>query len=273
MSRRNSGDPLLRMFLDTYKLNLLTIPRENAQVGDVYVDTPKGISTPGALQFLVTSEFKMPKITKEKMTNIAGTQTEVLEYKVGIKLLDGFFSALGALGALDKVKAAYEHKRTGKLYFRFKEATRDSVDSLAFGDALVPCKLEERQPYVQPENSYYVTVGVVRSKSISISAKDSDSKAVSLDVGALTKAIGVEGGLKGGQSDEAELTYSGPTALAFGVELVKLSYDEEKNKFLLTPLALPVKLRGKAITKDSDIERSFIGGPEGNAFFKLTSGG
>src|SRR6266516_1185782 len=142
MSRRNSDDPLLRMFLDTYKLNLLAIPRENAQVGDVYVDTPKGISTPGALQFLVTSEFKMPKITKEKMTNIAGTQTEALQYKVGISLLDGFFSALGALGALDKVKAAYEHKRTGKLHFRFKEATRDSVDSLAFGNALVPCKLE-----------------------------------------------------------------------------------------------------------------------------------
>ncbi len=250
MSRRNSDDPLLRMFLDTYKLNLLAIPRENAQVGDVYVDTPKGISTPGALQFLVTSEFKMPKITKEKMTNIAGTQTEALQYKVGISLLDGFFSALGALGALDKVKAAYEHKRTGKLHFRFKEATRDSVDSLAF-----------------------VTVGVVRSKSISISAKDSDSNAVSLDVGALTKAIGVEGGLKVGQSNEGELTYSGPTALAFGVELVKLSYDEEKNKFSLMPLARPEKIRDSAITKDSDIERSFIGGPEGNAFFKLTSGG
>lgn len=273
MSRRNSDDPLLRAFLNTYKLNLLAIPRENAQVGDVYVDTPKGISTPGALQFLLTPKFVMPKITTgEKMTSIAGTQTEALKYKVGISLLDGFFSALGALGALDKVKAAYEHKRTGKLRFRFKNATRDSVDSLAFGKALIPCKLEGRQPYVQPGNSYYVTVGVVRSKSITISAKDDTSDTVSLDVGALKKAIGVEGGLVVEQSSEGELTYSGPTALAFGVELVQLSYDQDQNKFLLMPLSHPEKIRARAITEDRLIERSFIGEPDGNAFFKVTTG-
>jgi hypothetical protein len=273
MSRRNSDDPLLRAFLDAYKLNLLAIPRENAQVGDVYVNTPTGISTPGALQFLLTPKFNMPKIeTGEKMTDIAGTQTAALQFKVGISLLDGFFSVLGALGALDKVKAAYEHKRTGKLRFRFKDATRDSVDSLAFGKALIPCKLEERQPYVQPENSYYVTVGVVRSKSISISAKDEESNTVSLDVGALKKAIGVQGGLDVSQSSEGELTYSGPTALAFGVELVQLSYNQDENKFLLMPLAHPEKIRARAITEDRDIERSFIGGEEGNAFIKTTAG-
>ena len=108
--------------------NLLAIPRANAQVGDVYVDTPKGIATPGALQFLLKPKFEMPKITTgEKMTSIAGTQTEALKYNVGISLLDGFFSALGALGALDKVKAAYEHKRAGRFRFKFKDATRDSV--------------------------------------------------------------------------------------------------------------------------------------------------
>ena len=82
-------------------------------------------------------------------------------------------------------------------------------DGLAFGKALIPCKLEQRQPYVQPGNSYYVTVGVVRSKSITISAKDDASNTVSLDVGALKKAIEVKGGLDVNQSSEGELTYSG----------------------------------------------------------------
>jgi len=270
MSRRNSDDPLLRAFLDTYKLNLLAIPRQNAQVGDVYVDTPNGISTPGALQFLLTPKFNMPKITTgEKMTSIAGTQTAALQFEVGINLLAGFFSALSALGALDKIKAAYKHKRTEKLRFRFKDASRDSVDSLAFGKALIPCKLEQRQPYVQPRNSYYVTVGVVRSKSISISAKDDESNTVSLDVGALKNAIGVDGKLDLSQSSEGELTYSGPTPLAFGVELVQLSYNEADNKFLLMPLSHPETIRENAITEDRDVKRSFIGQADGNAFFKV----
>jgi hypothetical protein len=117
-----------------------------------------------------------------------------------------------------------------------------------------------------------VTIGVVRSKSITISAKDEASNTVSLDVGALKKAIGVEGGLDVNESSEGELTYSGPTALAFGVELVELSYDADENKFLLMPLAHPERIRAKPISEDRDIERSFIGEPDGNAFLKLITG-
>lgn len=51
MSRRNTNDPLLRAFLDTYKVNLLAIPREGAEVGDAYVASPNGsISEPGKLR-------------------------------------------------------------------------------------------------------------------------------------------------------------------------------------------------------------------------------
>ena len=66
MSRRDSEDPLLRAFLDAYKLNLLAIPRENAQVGDVYVHTKDGVSVPGSLQYILTPEFVLPKVSPRK---------------------------------------------------------------------------------------------------------------------------------------------------------------------------------------------------------------
>ncbi len=270
MSRRNSDDPLLREFLDTYKLNLLSIPRENAKVGDVYVRTPTGVTQPGALQGMLTPKFTMPKITcDEEMTGISGRQTQALDFKTSVSLLDGFFSVLGAVGALDKVKAAYEHKRTGKLRFRFKAATRDSVDTIAFGKALIPCRLDQRHPFVQPENSYYVTVGVVRSKSITISASDDSSNKVSLDVGALQKAIGVETKIGIDQGREGELTYGGRVPLAFGVELLELSYDDTQNKFLLDAVSKAQRIRAAPAT-DSHVERSFIGDAEsGNAFIRV----
>lgn len=271
MSRRNSEDPLLREFLDTYKLNLLSIPRENAKVGDVYVHTPTGINQPGALQGMLTPKFTMPKITyDEEMTGISGTQTEALNFKTSVSLLDGFFSVLGAVGALDKVKAAYEHKRTGKLRFRFKAATRDSVDTVAFGKALIPCRLDQRHPFVQPGNSYYVTVGVVRSTSITVSASDDSSNKVSLDVGALKKAIGVGTKIGIDQGREGELTYGGRVPLAFGVELIQMSYDDEQNKFLFDAVSKVLAVRAEAAT-DRHVERSFIGGDtnSGDAFIKV----
>jgi hypothetical protein len=270
MSRRDSQDPLLRAFLDTYKLNLLAVPRQNAQVGDLYVRTPEGIISPGALKFVLTPEFAMPKINVgEKMSGISGKQTAALKLKVGLNLLDGFFSVLGAAGALDKIKIAYEQKRTGTLRFRFKDPRRDSIDTVEFGKALIPCRLDQRHPFVRSENSYYVTVGVVRSNSITVSAHDESSDTVALDVGALQKAIGAETKIGIGQERDGELTYQGATPLAFGVELLEMSYDDEQNKFLLDAVSQAQKIRaGRA--QDSEIERSLIGDAHtGDAFIRL----
>jgi len=38
----------MREFLDTYKINLLSIPRESADVGDAYVETEQGVSGLGS---------------------------------------------------------------------------------------------------------------------------------------------------------------------------------------------------------------------------------
>jgi hypothetical protein len=155
LSRRNSEDPLLRAFLDTYKLNLLTIPRQNAQVGDIYIDTNDGISAPGGLQFILTSEFVMPTIKEaERMTDIKGKQTAALKLNVGLSFLEGYFNVLGAATAVGKLKVAYQQKRVSSFRFSFKDATRDSVDAMEFGRALIKCRLEGRHPFVQAGNLY-----------------------------------------------------------------------------------------------------------------------
>ncbi len=62
MCRRNTQDPLIRAFLDTYGLNLLAIPRADAAVGDLYVVTNDSISAPGALSTVLTPDLHyLPK--------------------------------------------------------------------------------------------------------------------------------------------------------------------------------------------------------------------
>jgi hypothetical protein len=256
---------LVEEFLKTYKINLLSIPRESADVGDAYVATPQGVFPPGRLWYLLTPDFQMPKVRRnERMTDIAGTKTRALELKLGIKLLEDFVSAIGADLAIDKVRAEYEHKRTGNLRFSLKNATRDSVDPFEFGLALAQCRLDEKQPFIAEENRYYVSVGVVRSPSITVSAEDENSNAIDVDVGALKGAIGVESKLDIERGSKGELTYRGKIPLAFGVELVEMAYDIEQQKFLLTAMRTAVPIRD-----EMNIEKTFIGDAEHGSVFIL----
>jgi hypothetical protein len=267
MSRRNNkDDPLLKAFLDTYKLNLLAVPRRDAQVGDVYVETKDGVSFPGRLQSLLTPALAMPEIhTGEKLADIATKQTRALQLKVGLGLLEGFFNAIGATSALGKIKAAYEQNGAALVRFKLKSATRDWVDMMAFGTALMPCRLNRKHPFVQPGNRYYATVGVLRSPSITIAAEDSKSNDVSVEASAVKGAVGVEGKLAVKREGSGELTYEGSEPLAFGVELVELIYDEGEKRFQLSALAKPVPVRVQ-----SKIERVFIGdAKKGDVFLRI----
>ena len=265
LTRRNTSDPLVREFLDTYKINLLSIPRGSAGVGDAYVSTKQGVSEPGQLRHLLVPDLIMPEThCNEQMIDIAGKQTRALDLKLGLKLLEGFFSAIGADLGMSKIGAEYEHKGAGKVRFNLKNATRDSVDPFEFGKALIPCRLNERQGWVADGNRYFATVGVLRSPSITITAEDDRSNTVSIDAGVIENAISAKGKLAIEHGSEGELTYKGNVPLAFGVELVEIIYDENEQKFFITGVTTPQKIRAETV-----IERAFIGDPEEGSVFIL----
>ena len=263
MSRRNTKDPLLQVFLDTYHVNLLSIPRADADVGDAYVQDVGGpISPPGKLKYLLTPEFKLPKIHRdEKLTMISGKQTRALDVNAGLKLLDGFFSAIGAAIGIGKIKGEFANKHASKVRFQLKNATRDSVDAFEFGKALIPCHLNSQQPFVQPGNRYYAVTGVLRSRSITVHSETDGATKVGLDVDALKNAVEVGGKLAVSSDAQGEITYTGDAPLAFGVELVELFYDREANKFYVQGL------REAATVRAEKERRVFIGDSQtGDAF-------
>jgi hypothetical protein len=272
MSRRNSRDELLRAFLDTYKLNLLAVPRQGSAVGDTYVDTPEGVTAPGNLKHLLEPALTMPiQKSDEVMTDIQGKQTAAIELKAGLKLLEGFFGAIGAGGAVGNIKAKYEQKRTSAVRFRLLDPRRDSVDTLEFGKALIGCRLNAKHPFVHRANRYYVATAVVRSTSITVSAEDESSQDVALEATALQGAIGPDVGLGVKRESSGEMTYGGKVPLAFGVELLEMIFDDAENKFYLKALPDPQVIRGEEATrKQLDDSRELIGDPHhGDVFLNL----
>jgi hypothetical protein len=129
-----SCDPLLRVFLERYHLNLLAVPRENADVGDVYVHDGKRAGSPGQLASFLTHPFRMPQITRgEELAALSGTMSNQVTTEVGLGLLGSFIAALGAVLPIGDVKAEWEKKGARSVRFRMEGAVRDSVDPAQFG--------------------------------------------------------------------------------------------------------------------------------------------
>ena len=267
--KRKSKDPLLRMFLDKYHLNLLSVPREKAEVGDLYVYDGKRASAPGKISFFLNEPIEMPEVREgEIMADITGTLSHGVAFKVGFGLLEGFLTALGASGIVTKVRVGFEKEKTSQIKYRFARTTRDSVDILQMGVELIGKKLKEKHPLYREDHSYFLVTGVARTPSISIVAEGKDGQAVNLDlqalkIGEISPSVSVE------KTGEGETTFSGEKSLAFGVELLKLLYDPEENRIKLEMQSDEIKLMHNGQPTKPMVGPAFIGGEQDDAFIVI----
>jgi hypothetical protein len=233
--KRDTGDPLVRMFLDRYKINLLTVPRERVACGDVYIRNGRRVSSGVRVAELVEPAVTLPPVFEgEALADLAGTLSDGVSVDIGFGLLEGFLAAIGAGGVVSKVSAGVERSRTSTLRFRFTEATRDSIDGGALGTMLEGRRLRPTQPLVQEGNDYFVTTAVIRTPSLSLVGED--KKRQRTELGAEVMAIG-EGhaGVTVERGDAGEVTFRGRKALAIGVELYELREGGEDGRVTMLP--------------------------------------
>jgi hypothetical protein len=171
---------------------------------------------------------------------------------------------------IDKLGATYKASKAASLRFRFTEATRDSMDPIAFGARLIECKPVKGHPMVADGNQYFVVTAVARTPSISVVAESDSEKGGSLDVDVKGLA-GVSPSLEVKKSSSGELTFKGGKSLAFGVQLHELIFDlEHKRVRMQTTGAVTVRKAGAAaapITKPV-----FLAGPEDDVFVEVKAG-
>ncbi len=274
MCKRNTDDPLLRIFLDQYGLHLLSIPREGAAVGDLYVRDGKRVTPAGGIKHFLDAKFKLPPVQNgESMADVLGKVSRSVDAKIGFNLLEGFLGALGAGAIVNKVRAGFEAKKTQALKFRFTEAARDSMEVTHLGKSLINRKIAKNNALFDEEYTYYVVTAVARSSSISVIGETEAEKSVSGALEAMHLG-GVDVGVTVKTTGEGEVTFAGNKKLAFGVQLFELKYDAKRGglKLKLPPDAVRVMkaeevIEGKpaaALAKPA-----FIGGAEGDVFLEL----
>ncbi|HZD82526.1 MAG TPA: hypothetical protein VE076_06590 [Nitrososphaeraceae archaeon] len=266
-----SKDPLLKNILDKYHLNLLSVPRENASVGDLYVQdgNVQHLSSPGSVSNFLEPKFEIPQVRiGETMADISGTSTRAESTKVGLDVLEGFLNALGPVGLGSKVRGSYERDNKQTIKFSFTSATRDYVDPILLGSKLGEgqYKFNTKNALYAEDRKYFVVTAVAKSGSFAISAEGDRKQLMDIDA-EVKQLINTTAGVSIESSGSGQITFKGNKSLVFGVELFELKYDINNQKFAMSTISEAMGLRGEVQNRPS-----LIGDPtEGDAFVALSN--
>ena len=243
-------DPLLNVLLERYRLNLLSIPREKASVGDLYVQEGNSqyVSTPGSITNFLEPPFEVPSITTgELMAGVSGTTSRDASGKVGVDFLEGFLNALGPAGIGTKARGNYESSSKNKITFTFENPTRDYADPGLVGRKLVDHTLMKRHALIAEGRKYYLVTALARSSGISITTEGDNKQVMDIDAQVM-KLANVSGDVSIQKNQTGCITFKGQKNLAFGVELYELEYiannGGEGGKFLMSTQQRAVVARG-----------------------------
>jgi hypothetical protein len=260
MYKRTTADPLVRAFLDRYSLNLLQIPRTGAAVGDLYSMHGDRSLPPGRVSDFLDPTPHLPRMRRERLADLTDVVSDRVSVKAGVSLLEGFLAAIGAGGLSARVGAHYASRSGRELRFRLEEATREFVDVNQLGTALRGCRRQSGHPLADGYR-YYLTVGVVRSQSLTVLAESTSAHDISLDAGLAGMTV-AGGSVKIEDAGKAAVRYRGDTPVAIGVELVELVFDGKEGVVRFKPSDRALRVKGSA-------QKVWIGDDDSDAFVTL----
>jgi hypothetical protein len=239
-------DPLIKIFREKYGMNLLSVPREDASVGDLYVyDTHrKAVSSKGSIVYFLTPTPIIPKPKLDaSMADVTATMTKEVDFSAGLSLVSGFLEKLGIGSLLGKVKASYDMKGARTIKFNFPNAAKDSVDAMQFGQNLIKTKPIPNHPFYSKDNKYFLVMAVAKTSAITITVQDATTHNADIDIDALNQDL-VNSNAKISKDNNSAITFNGDKKLGFAVELQELIYDGKNKRILLKPTADDIAIKG-----------------------------
>jgi hypothetical protein len=254
--KRDTTDPLLRLFLDRYHLHLLSIPRENIDVGDAYLEKKSVVTTPGRLAAILTPELVLPEIRRgERLADIIGRSTDRVEESAGATVLEGILAGLGLPASVSAKTALH---RAGQISFRFQDVYRDSLDVFELGRRLPEHTVDRRNALITGNERILVATAVLFTSSITLELE----KGVGGAVEGKLNALPARGDLSIKLDRSNRVTLRSKQRVGFAVELHELTRNDGELLQLKKTSKL-VRVRGSTLKRERVVP-ALIGKPDGD---------
>ena len=264
-TRRTSKDPLVRGLLDKYKFNLLSVPRAETDVYDLYIGRGREILPPDRLENLFSGTPSLPEPHRGENFKLPEISfSSLLEIDAATKIVGKLFSAHNLTVDEASLTAAIKQDQASKARLRFRDVTRDSVKPLAVHRALQAWRIARDAADLIGGKDLYLVVGVVRAKGLEIAFSDDARNERKIEGGAgIAQAanIAADGKVSMTTSNSGTLVFQGPDRIGFGVELVELTVKRSAGHVAVGGLPPAVDVRD-----DHLVEPTFIGREDGPIF-------
>lgn len=256
MWTRQTADPLGKLLFEKYGMHVLSRPRENVSLFDIFPVHEGTAFQPGRIDSFLRATFDKPEVEEnESVLDIDTTVSDAVSGTAGLNFLQGFLTLIG-VGMLGGISAELEKSKSRALRFRFGGCTRDHVkDGFELDWKLSEHPFDREKSAMKEDYRYYIATGVHYCKQLTFEVLDQNMAKVNLsaDVVAL-------GGGKAGLSvnKERQITATSERTLAYGVELNELVYDERRKRLQLQESRNYVHVKAA----EAELPKAVIGGPE-----------
>ena len=212
--------------------NLVKLPRVGIEPMDVLGRENDSMEKLGSIDEVWTSSVPVPAIgTPAQVAGVTGEKTNDLDVGIGLKLLADALAGLGAGLSLPSLNVAF--KKAKKVQFKFINVESTSVTPFALGKFLALGSLDMNNPFVShyfgnDETQEYIIFDVLKSDSISVTAKTETGTTVEADIGALSGALKASVSAKASSTGASEITFEGNVKATFAFKLFEVTFENGK---------------------------------------------
>lgn len=222
-------DPTVKK-LNSLGYNMVKLPRAGIEPLDVLGREDKSMERLGSITDVWTSTVASPVPgAPVSVAAINGEQSDSLDLAIGLKTLADALAGLGAGISLPSLNFGF--KKAKKMQFKFVNVESTSVTPFALGHFLTAGTLDMANPFVShyfgnDDTEEYIIFDVLKSNSISVTAKDEHGIDVAADVGALSGALSANVKLKTGSAGSSEITFESIGAKAtFAFKIFEVLFE------------------------------------------------
>jgi hypothetical protein len=263
MWSRNSADPLARLLFDKYGVHVLSRPRENVKVCDLFAVSGDRVVQTGSLAGFLKAPFDVPPVTNdEALIDIDSTVSNAVSGSAGINFLQGFLALIG-VAPLTAVSPALEASKDRTLHFKFGGCTRNYVtDAFELESVLNDVPFDKDTSKMKDEYRYYLATGVHHCTSLIFELAEKNNTKIDLSAD-VAKIAGAKASLT--VDGNRQVTARADRKLAYGVELNELVYNERHQRLGLAEAASDVHIRAGVAA----LPRAVVGSADGPMTLKL----
>lgn len=230
-------DPFLNLLKDIGFIPL-RLPRADAEPLNVLSINGKDFSLLGDLQNALSSPVAMPPLTKDIATagQIQGTETSKVKLSIGLDILGKILQAL----TNTKLDVSAAFMRAATLTFAFNDVTVDKIDVILLDQFLNRSDINANAGQVREsliEGKLAVVTAAARTKKYTVSAQDESGIDVTVDVPVIKEIASGNLGVSTSGSSNKNVTFDGPNPVTFGVQGIRVFFDENGKFTAFNPLS------------------------------------